>query len=161
MVPLFALVKGRLGALGHMSWPRDDPSQGILFGDSLNLLLSTEASKIYFSLVAALLIPFTIQGEGYLAFAPANITTTLFTNLDEDSHARYKRPVANAYSLSALKLYEPNVDRVIGELVSALSEKAAKSEVVNLSLWCHYCRSFFIPIDYSSPRYSSRTDIKR
>jgi hypothetical protein len=81
------------------------------------------------------------QGDGYLAFAPAGVTNTLLTNLDEESHAKYKRPVANAYSLSALKFYEPNVDRVINELVNALSEKAIKNEVINISRWCHYCRS--------------------
>ena len=84
---------------------------------------------------------YIIQGEGYLAFAPAGLTSTLMTNLDEESHAKYKRPVANAYSLSALKFYEPNVDQVISELVNALVEKAAKNEIVNLSRWCHYCRS--------------------
>jgi hypothetical protein len=81
------------------------------------------------------------QGDGYLAFVPAGVTTTLLTNLDEESHAKYKRPVASAYSLSALKFYEPNVDRVISELLNALSEKATKNEVINLSRWCHYCRS--------------------
>lgn len=88
-----------------------------------------------------LLICLCTQGDGYLAFASAGVHKTLLTSLDEESYAKYKRLEANAYSLSALKLYKPSVDGVASELVNALSEKTAMNGVVNLNRWCHYSRS--------------------
>ncbi|KPM41821.1 hypothetical protein AK830_g4711 [Neonectria ditissima] len=45
--------------------------------------------------------------------ANGKATQTLFTTLDETFHAKIKRPVANAYSMTTLTDYEPLVDRTI------------------------------------------------
>ncbi|KAM5343359.1 hypothetical protein ACJ41O_011896 [Fusarium nematophilum] len=48
---------------------------------------------------------------------------TLFTTLNESWHARIKRPVANAYSMTTLTDYEPLVDRTIEDLFLQLDQR--------------------------------------
>ena len=78
------------------------------------------------------------KGEGYLAFVVSLPTTALLACLDEEKHSRYKRPVSQAYSLSAQRAYEPNMDRVVNQLIKALNQREESKETVNISTWCHY-----------------------
>ncbi|KIM95857.1 hypothetical protein OIDMADRAFT_132823 [Oidiodendron maius Zn] len=78
------------------------------------------------------------KGEGYMAFVPATVTTSLIACLAEEEHSKYKKPVSHAYSLSAQRAYEPNVDRVVTQLATALTQMAESKESTNISTWCHY-----------------------
>ena len=59
--------------------------------------------------------------------------------LDEHEHAKFRRPIQNAYSLTNLKGYEPYVDEIINMLVSVLDRHVADQKQINLSLWVYYC----------------------
>jgi cytochrome P450 len=78
------------------------------------------------------------KGEGYLAFVVSLPTTSLLACLDEERHSKYKRPVSHAYSLSAQRAYEPNIDRVINQLAKVLTQIADSNETANITTWCHY-----------------------
>ncbi|KAH6982611.1 cytochrome P450 [Ilyonectria destructans] len=58
--------------------------------------------------------------------ANGKATQTLFTTLDEAFHARIKRPVASAYSMTTLTDYEPLVDRTILALFQQLDDRYAR-----------------------------------
>ncbi|KAH7166379.1 cytochrome P450 [Dactylonectria macrodidyma] len=57
--------------------------------------------------------------------ANGKATQTLFTTLDEAFHARIKRPVASAYSMTTLTDYEPLVDRTILAFFKQLENRYA------------------------------------
>ncbi|KAH8894025.1 cytochrome P450 [Thozetella sp. PMI_491] len=61
--------------------------------------------------------------------ANGKATETLFTTLNEAWHARIKRPVANAYSMTTLVEYEPLVDRTIRSLFHQLDVRFANHHV--------------------------------
>ncbi|KAF9878697.1 hypothetical protein CkaCkLH20_03597 [Colletotrichum karsti] len=66
-------------------------------------------------------------------------TQTLFTTLSDAFHARIKRPVANAYSMTTLTDYEPLVDSSIESLFAELDQRyASKGLPVPLFEWFQY-----------------------
>jgi cytochrome P450 len=73
-----------------------------------------------------------------MSFCPPGVDTVLVSILGEDRHAKYRRPVANAYSLSSLKEYEPYVDSTIRLFISSLTEHAEAKTVINISTSCYY-----------------------
>jgi cytochrome P450 len=76
--------------------------------------------------------------------------TALVAIRDEETHGRYRRPVAHAYSLSSLKGYEPYIDDQIQHLVKVLDEHATSGKSINMSDWLHYCKPN--PITLRLPR---------
>ncbi|KAF5486474.1 Cytochrome P450 monooxygenase vrtE [Colletotrichum fructicola] len=66
-------------------------------------------------------------------------TQTLFTTLSDAFHARIRRPVANAYSMTTLTDYEPLVDSAIVSLLSELEIRYASTGVpVSLFEWFQF-----------------------
>jgi cytochrome P450 len=59
--------------------------------------------------------------------------------LDEETHAKYRRPVQHAYSLTSLKGYEPYVDDIIRTLVDVIETHVESGEAVNISSWLYFC----------------------
>ncbi|KAH6873828.1 cytochrome P450 [Thelonectria olida] len=71
--------------------------------------------------------------------ANGKATKTLFTTLDEAWHAKIKRPVASAYSMSTLTTYEPLVDRTIVKLFQELDGRYEKTgEDCPIFEWLQY-----------------------
>ncbi|KAI2821405.1 hypothetical protein CBS63078_4605 [Aspergillus niger] len=65
-------------------------------------------------------------------------TRTLFTTLDEDLHAKIKRPVSAAYSMSTVTEFEPFVDSTTQTLFARLDELSEKGCVFDISTWLQY-----------------------
>lgn len=66
-------------------------------------------------------------------------TQTLFTTLDEDFHARIKRPVSSVYSMSTLTEFEPFVDNTIRSLFGRFDKFVERGEVCDIATWLQYC----------------------
>lgn len=62
-------------------------------------------------------------------------TPSLFTTLDEGYHAKFKRPIANAYSMSTMIEFEPLVDSTIHLFMSRLDEFASSGSVLDFGKW--------------------------
>lgn len=62
-------------------------------------------------------------------------TPSLFTTLDEGYHAKYKRPIANAYSMSTMIEFEPLIDSTSQLFMSRLDEFAVSRSVFNFGQW--------------------------
>lgn len=63
----------------------------------------------------------------------------LFNTLSEDFHAAIRRPVANAYSMTALLYFEPFVDITSKTFVKRLTEEFVDSRnVCDLGTWLQY-----------------------
>lgn len=62
--------------------------------------------------------------------------------VDEQTHAKYKKLVAESYSMSSLKGFEPDVDEMIARWLDVFGRFALSGEVMNVSLWAHYCLCF-------------------
>ncbi|OQU96270.1 hypothetical protein CLAIMM_02377 [Cladophialophora immunda] len=62
-------------------------------------------------------------------------TPSLFTTLDEGYHAKFKRPIANAYSMSTMVEFEPLVDSTSRLFMSRLDEFAASGAPFNFGTW--------------------------
>ncbi len=62
---------------------------------------------------------------------------------DPNAHARIKKPIASAYSLSVLKEYEPLVDDMILKFMDRLEDfgKNQKAEPCDMAVWLRLCRS--------------------
>jgi hypothetical protein len=60
---------------------------------------------------------------------------SLFSTLDEDYHARYKRPVANAYAMSSLVEFEPAIDSTIDLFSSRLDEFVQNQSLCDFGMW--------------------------
>ncbi|RAK98280.1 cytochrome P450 [Aspergillus ibericus CBS 121593] len=65
-------------------------------------------------------------------------TQTLFTTTDEDFHAKIKRPVSAAYSMSTVAEFEPFVDSTTRTLFGRLDEFAEKNEAFDIAIWLQY-----------------------
>ena len=67
---------------------------------------------------------------------------TLFTSTDEKFHAKLRRAVANAYSMSSLVQFEPLVDSTIEvflkELGSRFGDKSGEEGVCDFGTWLQY-----------------------
>lgn len=62
-------------------------------------------------------------------------TPSLFTTLDEDYHAKYKRPIASAYSMSTLVDFEPLIDSTSKLFMTRLDEFVRSGEALDFGLW--------------------------
>lgn len=62
-------------------------------------------------------------------------TRSLFTTLDEQYHQTYKRPIANAYSMSTLVEFEPLVDSTTQLFLQRLDEFVESQSVLDLGVW--------------------------
>ena len=60
---------------------------------------------------------------------------------DERTHGTYRKMVSNAFSLSALKAYEPCIDQQVNRFLEVCDEHATEGKIMNLSMWCQYCES--------------------
>ncbi|PWY80340.1 cytochrome P450 [Aspergillus sclerotioniger CBS 115572] len=70
--------------------------------------------------------------------AKGKSTETLFTTLDEDFHAKIKRPVSAAYSMSTVAEFEPFVDSTILTLFTRLDEFSEKNRAFDIAVWLQY-----------------------
>lgn len=64
--------------------------------------------------------------------------TNLFSTRDEAFHRSQKRPVAHAYSLSALLELEPAVDSCSALFLAQLRRFAADNKPIDLGIWLQY-----------------------
>lgn len=62
-------------------------------------------------------------------------TWSLFTTQDEKYHQTYKRPIANAYSMSTLVEFEPFVDTTTKLFMQRLDEFVESGAEVDFGLW--------------------------
>lgn len=62
-------------------------------------------------------------------------TRSLFTTLDENYHSTYKRPIANAYSMSTLVEFEPFVDTTMQLFMQRLDEFVTSGAELNFGVW--------------------------
>lgn len=62
-------------------------------------------------------------------------TPSLFTTLDERYHARYKRPIANAYSMSTMLDFEPLIDSTTALFMTRLDDFVDLGKAFNLGAW--------------------------
>ena len=65
--------------------------------------------------------------------------TALVSIKDEKTHGTYRRPIANAYSLSSLKGYEPYIDATIEKLMGILDKHAAENTPIDMTEWLRFC----------------------
>ena len=63
---------------------------------------------------------------------------------EPNAHARIKKPIASAYSLSVLKEYEPPVDEMITKFMNRLEESGRDqdSRICDMAVWLRLCRLF-------------------
>lgn len=61
---------------------------------------------------------------------------------DREEHARIKKPIASAYSLSVLREYEPLVDEMIIKFMDRLEESAKmqSTRICDMAIWLRLCR---------------------
>ena len=61
---------------------------------------------------------------------------------DPNAHARIKKPIASAYSISVLKGYEPPVDDMILKFMDRLEDfgKNQNAEPCDMAVWLRLCR---------------------
>jgi hypothetical protein len=71
--------------------------------------------------------------------------TDLFTDLDEKNHAKNRRRVANAYSMTALLEMEPFVDQCSSIFVQRLGEFANRKESLDMGR-CLQCYAVSLSI---------------
>lgn len=62
-------------------------------------------------------------------------TRSLFTTLDEKYHQTYKRPIANAYSMSTLVEFEPLVDSTTNLFLRRLDEFVESNRELDFGVW--------------------------
>ncbi|KIV89667.1 hypothetical protein PV10_07052 [Exophiala mesophila] len=70
------------------------------------------------------------KGPAYNAFRLGGENRSLLTISDETTHAKYKRLVSNAFSMSSMKAYEPHVDEMVGKFVGVLDKFATTEECI-------------------------------
>ncbi|EXJ92842.1 hypothetical protein A1O3_01396 [Capronia epimyces CBS 606.96] len=63
------------------------------------------------------------------------VTPSLFTSLDEHDHALYRKPIANAYSMSTMVEFEPLVNSTSSLLMSRLDEFTVSGASFDLGIW--------------------------
>ncbi|RMD41176.1 hypothetical protein DV735_g3941, partial [Chaetothyriales sp. CBS 134920] len=62
-------------------------------------------------------------------------TPSLFTTLDEGYHARYKKPIANAYSMSTMINFEPLIDSTSSLFMKRLDEFSESGVTFDFGKW--------------------------
>jgi cytochrome P450 len=85
-------------------------------------------------------MPFIYQGPGYIAFQQPGAAPCLVSIFDERAHGELRRPINHAYTLSALKGYEPYIDDTINKLVAVLDNHSKSGERIDIRAWLHYCK---------------------
>ena len=79
------------------------------------------------------------KGPGYQVFVMTGTTQTALVSIkDEKTHGTYRRPIANAYSLSSLKGYEPYIDETIDKLIVVLDKHGAENAPINMTRWTQF-----------------------
>lgn len=68
------------------------------------------------------------------------VPNTLVAIPDEKTHSKYRKLVADTYTMTALKGYEPYIDEVITRWLGVFDRFATSGDVMNISLWSHYCQ---------------------
>ena len=66
------------------------------------------------------------------------------------THARIKKPVASAYSLSGLKEYEPLVDDMIMKFMDRLEESGKGTGTCDMAVWLRLCRFHVIDLCHAN-----------
>lgn len=103
-----------------------------------------------------------MKGPAYLPFQQPGVTTNLLAIPDDTTHSKYKKLVSNAYSMAALKDYEPYVDEMINRFTAVCDRHVQIQTPHNISLWCHYCEftplyaNSFVLINFQMLLMSSR-----
>ena len=68
----------------------------------------------------------------------------LFSQTNEELHAREKRPIAKFYSVNGISPLEPLVDTVVRQLCDQLDDRFVKGanagKTCNLGDWLLYCK---------------------
>lgn len=77
------------------------------------------------------------------AFNIPGLPRSILGIIDEHTHARYRRPIQGAYSLTSLKGYESYVDDTINLLGGILDRYSESRKPVNLSLLAYYCEMLY------------------
>ena len=65
--------------------------------------------------------------------------TALVSIKDEKTHGIYRRPIANAYSLSSLKGYEQYIDDTIEKLMAVIDRHVKEQKPINMTKWLQFC----------------------
>lgn len=71
-----------------------------------------------------------VKSEFYSVISPVHagvISQTLFSNLDQNSHASHRRAVNSAFSMSSVLCYESYLDKTIGLFFNKLDEISGKT----------------------------------
>lgn len=67
---------------------------------------------------------------------------------DKKVHARMRKPVAGAYSMTSLATLEPFVNQTIGYFIKRLDEEfISKNKQCDIDNWLQYCPYFFILVE--------------
>ena len=74
----------------------------------------------------------------------------LFSQTDNDLHAREKRPISKFYSMNGILPLEPLIDSVVrrlcGELEKRFMDPPKVGKSCNLGDWILYCKSNLCPL---------------
>lgn len=82
------------------------------------------------------------KSKWYEAFGDPRVPNhNLFSARDKAVHGAMRRKVANMYSLSTVKSYEPYVDGCVSLLLERFDQFASSGEVFDLQLWMQ-CYAF-------------------
>ena len=63
---------------------------------------------------------------------------SMFSTSDPDEHKNLKQTVANKYSLSSLREFEPQINECTNIFTSILQEYAASNEIIDLGAWLQW-----------------------
>jgi hypothetical protein len=63
---------------------------------------------------------------------------SLFNTIDEKHHAKLRRAVANAFSMSTVVQFEPLVDSTITTFVEAMEERFVDKKTCDFGEWLHF-----------------------
>ncbi|KAF2103043.1 cytochrome P450 [Rhizodiscina lignyota] len=79
------------------------------------------------------------KGPGYNVFVIRGTNQTALVSIkEEETHGRFRRPIAHAYSLSSLKGYEGYIDQMIEKLVGVMDKYGSQGKPINMSRWLQY-----------------------
>lgn len=78
-----------------------------------------------------------------LKYVAGTDQTALVSIKDEKTHGIYRRPIANAYSLSSLKGYENYIDETIEKLMTVIDGHCKSGNSINMTRWLQFCQLSF------------------
>lgn len=82
-----------------------------------------------------------LQGGAYIPFRQPGVNTSLLSIKDDNTHAKYRKLVSNAYAMSSMSSFEPRVNEMISRLSDVLRRHAITRQPINLTKWSYYCKS--------------------